>query len=438
MDRHFLAVVSFACIQSACAADPGAVAAPPAAGQWQGMDVRFRIESGQVVALQTAAAWSCTGDDGCKASLPARALDGTFAAPLTGHTFEWKTATELGPLSLTGTFGSVAQVSGTYKAQLGGCCTAVGAWSADWVPGSGPQGGTQTGKPPPGWGKHSTGTWHPAQPRATAAPKVPTDAPAAQKTAAGLFEAVRAQLGLPMAEQHAALNVAAQGHADFYVAHKSAYDKKGLSPHEQDPSFGKDFTGKTAGDRAKAAGFANPAVVEVMAFTGGAAGAIQGWIDTVYHRLPLVNPRTDAWGWGQAKGSGAQTEVIDATQTGPIAADLVVYPYPGQTGVPAAWSGNEGPQPPKPPGGYPSGPVITARFEPAVQVQSHELVDDKGAAVEHVWLTAANDKNLAAFDSKTVVLYAHKPLAAGAWTARLKVQRAGKDELVQWTFQVGN
>ncbi len=47
MDRHFLAVVSFACIQSACAADPGAVAAPPAAGQWQGMDVRFRIEAGE-------------------------------------------------------------------------------------------------------------------------------------------------------------------------------------------------------------------------------------------------------------------------------------------------------------------------------------------------------------------------------------------------------
>lgn len=370
--------------------------------------------------------------------MPARALSGSFAAPVTGQAFQWQAASELGPVTLTGKFGSAVQVSGTYKAQLGACCLAVGAWSADWVPGSGPTGGTQTGTQPAGWGKHSSGSWHPTPPRAAVTPQVPSDVAAAQKTAAGLVEALRAQLGLPTAVQHAALNAAAQGHASFYVAHKSAYDKKGLSPHDQDPSFGSDFTGKNAGDRVKAAGYPNPAVVEIMAFTGGAAGAIQGWLDTVYHRLPLVNPRMDAWGWGQAKATGAQTEVIDATQSGPIAADLVVYPYPGQSGVPSSWSGNEGPQPPKPPGGYPSGPVITARFEPAVQVQSHELVDAAGAAVEHMWLTAANDKYLAGFDAKTVVLYAHKPLAAGVWTVKLKVQRAGKDELVQWSFQVGN
>ncbi|MBM4344929.1 MAG: hypothetical protein FJ100_16295 [Deltaproteobacteria bacterium] len=402
------------------------------------MDVRFRVDSGQVTALQTVATWSCAGDDGCKASAPARALDGSFAAPLTGQSFTWKATTDLGAVTLSGAFGSTVQASGTYKAQLGPCCTAVGAWSADWVPGSGPTGGTQTGTQPAGWGKHSTGTWHPAPPRATVAPKTPTDAPEPQKAAATLVEALRAQLGLPMATQHAALNTAAQGHASFYVAHKAAYDNKGLSPHDQDPNFGSDFTGKNAGDRAKAAGHPNPAVVEIMAFTGGASGAIQGWLETVYHRLPLVHPRLDAWGWGQAKASKAQTEVIDATLVGPVAADLVVYPYPGQTGVPSAWSGNEGPQPPKPPGGYPSGPVITARFEPAVQVQSHELLDAKGTAAEHVWLTATNDKVLASFDAKTVVLYAHKPLTAGVWTVKLKVQRAGKDELVQWSFQVGN
>lgn len=439
MRYSFLALISFACIQSACASDHAGSgeASPPAAGNWQGMDLHLRVENQAISQLKVVATWTCSGDNGCKGSLAPTAVAGTFVVTTVQQPFEWQAATDQGVLKLSGAFKSATTVAGTYTAQLGACCAATGAWSADWVVGSAPTTGA-TAATAPTWGKGSSGSWHPAQPRVAVAPSLPANASADQKTMGTLVETLRAQLGVPHAVQHEALNQAAQSHADFYVAHKAQYDKKALSPHDQDATFGADFTGKNASDRAKAAGFSNPAIVEIMAFSGSPAAALQGWLDTVYHRLPLLHPQLDQWGYGQAKGGKAATEVIDATQAGPIAADLVVYPYPNQTAVPSAWSGNEGPQPPKPPLGYPSGPVISARFAGTIQVKTHELMDTQNKAVEHVWLTAANDKNLAAFDNKTVVLYAHKPLATGVYTVRLQVVRATKDEVVQWSFRVGN
>lgn len=425
-----------------CASGPGGgTAGVPQAGDWQGSDLNFHVESGKVTAMTLVGKLQCTGDDGCKAEVPAGGLLGSWDTPPVAAPFAWQVTAAHGPLTLSGKFSSDALAAGTYTAKLGTCCAAVGAWSAAWVPGSTPTAASATtaGKTPPGWGAASSGTWHPAQPRAIVTPPLPAGVSADQTAAAQIWEKLRARLGLPAAAQAAALDAAAQKHAEFYVAHKAKYDSKKLSPHSEDPAFGEGFGGADPSTRAKDAGYSNPAVIEIMAFTGSASGAIAGWMETVYHRFPLVNPTTNEYGYGQAASAKAATEVINAAQVGGSGnVELVVYPWPGQTGVAAAWLGNEGPQPPKPPQGYPSGPVITARFTAGVEVKSHELFDVADVAVPHMWLDAKNDQNVAMFDAKTVVMYAHQPLSPGQHRVRLAVVRAGKDEVVQWTFVVGN
>ncbi len=414
-----------------CGIDPaaGGGASGPAAGDWLGTDLKFHLQDGQVSAVELLTTLHCSGDNGCKGSVTG-AVQGQFAVLAS----PWSGQTTAGPIAMDASFPSSTSAQGSLQAQAGSCCVAVAAWSANWLP------GTTPGKPPAtaiGWGKASSGTLHPVAARVQQKAAVPSGASADQQMAADGLEKLRASLGLPAATQHPALNQAAQLHAQFYVNHAAQYSKAKLSPHAQDPSFGADFTGKDVGDRATAAGYGSQALGEVMAFSGSAPAALQGWLDTVYHRFPLIHPRTKEYGYGQAAKGNYKTEVMDVSESGSESVPLVVYPYPGQTGVPLSWNGLEGPQPPPPPAGYPSGPIITARFAQQVEVTAHSLSDAQGKPLAHVWLDAKTDSNVAMFDSKSKVLYAHQPLTAGTYTVRLEVKVAGAAQVVQWSFSAG-
>lgn len=426
-----IALCAIAVVLGGCGVDVGGSGQllGPAAGDWLGADLKFRLQDGQVSAVELLTTLTCTGDNGCQGAVKGP-VQGQFVPTVS----PWSGQTTGGPLAVAVAFPSSTSAQGTLQAQAGSCCVAVAAWSASWVPGTAP------GQPPAsviGWGKASTGTLHPVAARAVLKATVPNGASANQQLAAEGLEKLRAALGLPAATQHPALNEAAQLHAQFYVNHGSQYTKAKLSPHAQDPSFGSDFTGKDVGDRAVAAGYGSAALGEVMAFSGSAQAALQGWLDTVYHRFPLLHPKTKEYGYGQAAKGSYQTEVMDVSESGSEAVPLVVYPFPGQAGVPLSWNGLEGPQPQPPPGGYPSGPIITARFAQQVEVTAHSLRDSQGNELPHVWLDAKNDNNVAMFDSKSKVLYAHQPLTAGTYTVRLDVKIAGAAQVVQWTFSAG-
>lgn len=425
-----------------CAASesPNGAATGPNQGDWAGTDLQFHLEGGQVSAVKLTRPLTCTGANGCKGSVVGPL---TGALQLAGMQAAGTLTSKQGSLTLSAQFDTMALASGTVSAETGGCCTAVAAWSAAWVPGTSPvpSGGSGggAGGTLQGWGDASSGDWHPAKSRAVQGTlKAPEGASAAQQDALAWLEKLRARLGLPALAQHTALNQAAQSHAAFYVAHVAQYKATKLSPHQQSEAFGAGFSGVNPADRTQAAGYPGSNIGEVMAFSGSVQGAMQGWLDTVYHRFPLVSPGAQSSGYGQAAAGGAKAEVMDVAMGGSAATDLVVYPWPGQSGVPASWSGNEGPQPPPPPSGYPSGPVITARFASPVQVTAHSLLNAQGQAIDHVWLDAGNDKNVAMFDAKQTVLYAHKPLAAGSYTVRLEVTQNGQPRVVQWRFSVGN
>ncbi|MSP92478.1 MAG: CAP domain-containing protein [Myxococcales bacterium] len=457
---HSVACCVGALAALACTTAPpggaGGIAVAPNAGAWQGQELTFRVESGQVVDLllvrQTCKANACTGE--AQGPLGATTSAGTVFK-LAGN-----------GIQLDGRFTSATQAAGTYASDAA-CCKVAGVWAAQWVPGSGPvtsrnrapdTGGTaadatvgkgdagpalDTNAAQPGpkdWGGASTGSVHPGPSLPVQATPPPPGASPQQVQAVDLLNTLRAHVGVLAIKGDSALRQAAQAHAAFYGVHASKYKAKGVSPHDEDASFGDGFTGTTLPQRLSAAGYSGAPGPEIMAFTGSPSGAVQGWLDTVYHRLPLIDPRSSAVGYGQST-KGAACEVMDFGAGAPVPATIVVYPWPGQAGVPASWNGLEGPQPPKPPQGYPSGPIITARFPNTVEVVVHVLLDDKAAEVPHVWLDAKTDSTLGAFDAWTKVLYAHKPLAKGSYRVRIEFKAtkgSAQVDVLQWRFSVGS
>jgi uncharacterized protein YkwD len=427
----------------ACAADHAGESGPggPMPGLWQGGELSFVIREGAMEEL-TFVEKTC-GGDGCTGKAGG-AVEGR-------HALAGIVVIDAAPAHLEGIFDTPYMASGSYTVEAtNGCCKVVGAWSAEWIKalpgaassssgaasssGASSSGSTSGAIGSIDWGGASTGDLQPGPRRATPKHVNDDDYSVQQNLALAELNKLRANVGVAPVKADQALSKAAQSHADFYVAHIDAYKKKGLNPHFEDKSFGAGFTGKSLGERVKAAGYSGPPGPEVMAFSGSAKGAIDGWLATVYHRLPLIDPRSAKIGYGSAKSAKARTEVMEFGRGATGKAPIVVYPWPGQTGVPKSWSGNEGPQPPKPKTGYPSGPVISARFTDGAKILDHQLIDEDGAKLDHVWLTKASDKTLASFDSKTVVMYANDPLPSGTFTVRIDVESGSTSKRLQWSF----
>jgi len=348
----------------------------------------------------------------------------------------------------------------------GSVCQSEGQWTADWTeepggteplqPIDGPDprspvgDGSSTGAPDPGDDTDDSRTNRgvPGEPACGASEP--------QLTAWEAFEAVRLQAGIAMPAQGDGLNAAAQAHADYFSLHVESYQEAGLNPHQENPDWEEGFTGTGIGDRLTyhdAKGGSGWG--EVMAFSGSAEGAVSGWMDTLYHRVPFVHPNTYKWGFGIASG-GANCEVMDytvgpamaqgattwsatglspdGTERGQSTGQLgVPWPPPGATDVDTSWSGNESPQPPLPATeSYPSGPVITLTFAsgtgPALDTAT--LTGPSGLIPAQVQ-SPDNDPLL----SSTWSLYAHDPLAPGApHTVHVTGEVGGEPFDASWTF----
>ncbi len=436
---------------SACGSSSGAsgggagLGISPKTGLWQGSDLSFRLVGGKVTEL-TLTPQTCGGAGGCKGSL---------SGPLIGS---WPYAMSFLATPASGTVGgnfvADTSIAGTLQLQAGTCCTITAAWSAIWVGdldgGSSDDAGdanssdtsgadTPIGSDESGgstaWGGASFGTIHPGPAQNAASPAPLSCLTSDQQSAVTLLNNYRNAVGASVVNGDCNLAKASKAHADFYVAHISQYNSSGLSPHEEDASYGSDFTGVNFWDRDTAAGFSGQPSGEVIAFLGTPGPALQGWIDTVYHRLPLLSPTTQLIGYGAKKSGNTAADVIDSSARNAMASDpIVVWPWPGQHNVASSWNGLEGPTPPSPPGGFPSGPVITAQFAKATPISAHELTDASGTAVAHTWLDSKTDANLQNLSPETVGLYANKPLAAGTYSVKLTLA-AG--DVLAWRFTVG-
>lgn len=270
----------------------------------------------------------------------------------------------------------------------------------------------------------------------------PASATPIQRQALYWVNTYRTLAGIPPVTERETLNDSAAWHAKFMSENPSLYEG-GLGPHEQAPT-GIGFSGVYFWERMDRAGYSGEPFGEVIAYQARPASAIAHWMETPYHRLPLLHPSACDVGYAEY-GSGTEfVNVLDvgrARDADPALvsgapAGGVAWPPDGADEVPLSWDGAESPAPPAPPAGFPSGPVLSLQFGLGAMVTAtHTAVADEfGALVPHVVLTASSDANLKG--EPAVVLYPHRPLAPGArYEVTISGTVDGAPYTRTWTFQ---
>lgn len=272
-----------------------------------------------------------------------------------------------------------------------------------------------------------------------------------------LINRYRAAAGLPPVTYDPALGAAAQAHAEYLAANPDQWEP---SAHGETPGS-PGFTGLRPVDRAAANGYRG-GVGEIIHFAGPAEAAVDGWLQTLYHRLPLLSPNTVALGYGvAASADGRYVNVLDygvvplsggrdggtaPSSPGPSSATAapgsVAWPHPGQTGVPTHWDGREVPDPfllhpgVTGPVGYPitltfPGPVRSLRLTEA-------SLHGPDGAVSVLRFDPVSDDRLA----DTVALIPAEPLRPRSrYTVRMQglVDRGGGPQPFtrSWSFSTG-
>ncbi len=155
-----------------------------------------------------------------------------------------------------------------------------------------------------------------------------------------------------------ALGASAGRHAEYLAVN----DRQRLSDAHTEAEGTPLYFGTTGGDRARYFTYAGGSS-EVINFVDRAEHAVDGWMDSLYHRIPLIRPGNTEFGYGVG-GSG--DELVNVVQVGPAAATpgTVLWPQPEQSGVPTGWDGAETPDPFDlyPGAARPVGYTITATF----------------------------------------------------------------------------
>lgn len=232
------------------------------------------------------------------------------------------------------------------------------------------------------------------------------------------------------------LSSAAVGHAAYIRLNLAASE---LDAHREEPGR-PGFTGVTPLDRARRAGWPGDDATEVVAYEPSALAAVRGWLASPYHRLPLLAANAVAAGFGGDRAADMQIQTMTlGTSRGVRLAEPLVYPAPGQAGVPTGWHGRESPDPLRSFSGAsgPLGYTVSVTFPGRVtflHLDEARLTGPAGDVPLYV-LNPTDDDQLV----DTLALLPKAPLAGNArYTARVRgrVDYGGGPRTVdlQWQF----
>lgn len=229
---------------------------------------------------------------------------------------------------------------------------------------------------------------------APACTTAPADASSTQATSYQEMSAVRVQSGLPCLVMDSRINLAAQRHAEYGSIHRTNPACKS-SGHDEKPGCA-GYVDGNFGNRLKVAGYERPSA-EIAAFASGFSRALDAWLVTFWHRLPLVDPYSMDFGIGVADSF----QIIDfgARRDATGSADINhsgIWIYPAEGMTVSRFGANESPEAPPPPDGCPPpsstfatrGTFITIMFYRGqnVKVDTHELIQGD-SLVKHLWLS---------------------------------------------------
>ncbi len=350
------------------------------------------------------------------------------------------TSANAGTANVAGQAAASAGASNT--AGSAGASSATGGNSGGMSGGAASNGAGAGGRAGAGTGGHgvgAAGAGNTAGAAGTTAgidscPMPPDGTPAAAITAINTENTLRVAMGIDCANIALALCTSAQNHCNYYTQNQGTMCEAS-SPHDE-ISGCPGFTGASLGDRFKAAGYMlRMSGAEDMAFLDDPAGAVMTFVNSVYHRTSILDPWMRDFGYGGSMGC----DTIDFG-TGAMSASTItaVYPYADETGIPTSFNGaQEGPTPPVPPSGWPSGYPVTV-YAQKVTVSSHVItVDGDDTPLDHQYLDSMTDPAMD-LPSYAKFLYTNAPMMANT-TYHVVVSGSlnGADKTFDWKFTTG-
>lgn len=252
-----------------------------------------------------------------------------------------------------------------------------------------------------------------------------------QSEALSHLNGVRAKAGLQPLQLNGVISKAASLHAAYYNAN---HGKKTEGAHNETKGM-PGYTGATVTDRLKAAGWTfgskGYSTGEVMHYKQASSkDAIDGWLDTAYHRKIILSPKYREVGFGLADGT-AVADFAGFSEPGPIQGGISVYPYDGMTNVGVGFYGLESPNPLSQFNVDHSGYIISATTERDMVWHEAQIADESGAAVPYYEELYGGD---------TLFLYPKQILKGNhTYKISLSYQMKGTSGKLQktWSFTTG-
>ncbi len=237
----------------------------------------------------------------------------------------------------------------------------------------------------------------------------------------------RQAAGLELLTVDPALTKGCAAHAAYLVTNVDQPSAQGLGLHNEEPKLpGYSKEGERAGK------------ASVIYLGKEGTDAVDGWMASLLHRIPLLQSRLRKIGYGAAMGGPARvTVVLDATNgLGPGRdAPVVLYPVDGQKDVPRLFE-PEIPDPIPDSVDKKAGFPVTAIFSEGALVKdvkaSLKDADGKEAAI---WLSTPEKPAAADYQRNTVGLIAQEPLKPSTtYTVTIAARVTGKPWLRTWSF----
>lgn len=237
---------------------------------------------------------------------------------------------------------------------------------------------------------------------------------------------------LPPLAPHPKVEAAARAHATYLKENFSDRELGFSEAHEETPGQ-VGFTGVRVGDRLEFQGL-RASSTEGVTSVFDPEEAVESLLNSVYHRAGLLEPRARFFGYGRSNRS-----VVDLAWEDPAPdfAGVILYPAPGQTGVPPVFPGGETPEP-LPGTTYPVGPPLSvggARQRP--RILALRLEGAEGEVPVRI-LTERTSPRTDLF-GKFAFAVPLKPLEPESlYRVEAKVRRRGRQEDLAWSFRTGS
>jgi len=267
--------------------------------------------------------------------------------------------------------------------------------------------------------------------------KAPPDVDAAiaahARRALAQVNAARAAAGLPPVKLDDRLMGAAAAHSFYWLFNQARPSQKGLGIHGETPGT-PGFSGVSVIDRANQFGWHDGPVGEDITHRGGPEPAVADWVNSVYHRFPIMRPDLKVIGYADASMAGLPIEDMEFGFAYPSPSHPpVLYPAAGQDNVPATFVDNELPDPVPAGGPRVTGYPVTVTFDrySSVRLESFTLSGPSGR-VGLVFLLPPADET-----ENSASLLPGAPLVAGAtYTAHVVATVDGAAYDRSWSFTV--